>query len=247
MDRTKLKYLAALLMLIDHLPLPAGPITLLLHALGRPAFPIFAWMVAEGMQKTHDQKAYLLRMGLFAAISELPFYLLFGHHFSVLTTFLLALLALALYERLRESLPLATALLPVLASMTAAELLHTDYAFPGVLLVAALFLLGDNQKAKLRFLGGWAVFCYLFYLPFPHLQAMLPAGLLTPNLGHVLTLFIRETLPSNLLLTLFALLSVPLLWRYNGQAGRDHKWFFYWFYPIHLLLLSLPRLLALLP
>ena len=40
-------------------------------------------------------------------------------------------------------------------------------------------------------------------------------------------------------LEMFAALSFILIWFYNGTRGRQNKYFFYFFYPAHLLLLWL--------
>ena len=253
MDRTQLKYLAACLMLLDHLavllPLPK-PLFWLFRCLGRASFPIFAWMVAEGLHKTGNQHDYLKRLGLFALLSELPFlaaFLPYGEWLSVMVTFLLAGLAMQFYEKLRETTPLATALLPLLAALALAELLHADYGAGGVLLVAAFYLMDDHKRHKLWFLVLWCVVTYLVSYPLPALLSMLPAGLMTPNLADIFALFLRELGPSTLALTAASLASVPLLNWYSGKPGTGRKWFFYWFYPAHLLvLIVLQRLILML-
>ncbi|MDE7431214.1 MAG: conjugal transfer protein TraX, partial [Lachnospiraceae bacterium] len=40
----------------------------------------------------------------------------------------------------------------------------------------------------------------------------------------------------------FAVISMPIIWLYNGKAGsRKYKWLFYIYYPAHLLILFLLR------
>ena len=103
-----LKLLAMALMLCDHLwaALPAAP-DLLTH-IGRLAFPIFAFQIAEGFARTHDRKRYLLRMLAFAALSEVPFDLFYGgtvlypFHQNVMFTFVLAILLLLGVEKFRK-------------------------------------------------------------------------------------------------------------------------------------------------
>lgn len=249
MDGTKLKYWAAFFMLLDHaavLLLPYGTLYVLFRLAGRLAFPIFAWLAAEGFRKTGDRKKYLARLGLFALISEGPYLLAFwdgGVICPVLFTFFLALGAMALFEKLRESLPLPTALLPLLGAMILGELLGADYGFLGILLVAGLYLLDEDRKHKFILLGLWSAVNYLIWTPLPSLLARLPAGVYTPHFWDVVSRSLRADLPIMALYALGACLSMLPLRRYNGTRGSGHKWFFYWFYPLHILalyLLSLP-------
>lgn len=250
MDATKLKYLAAISMLLDHIGalfLPYGsPLYLALRLAGRLAFPVFAWFVAEGCHRTGNGKNYLIRLGLFALVAEGPYLLVFhdgGGWASVLVTFFLAAGSMMLFERLRRTLPLPTALLPLLGAMVLAEFLGADYGFPGVLLVAGLYLLGENRRKKLLFLGLWCAFFYLVWQPAAGLLAWLPAGLLTPRFGEIVSCYLLRNLLLQIGYTLAAYLSLPLLARYNGARGAGHRWFFYWFYPLHLLLLFLLSLI----
>lgn len=244
MDATKLKYLAALSMLLDHIGVllcPAGSIPwLALRLAGRLAFPIFAWFAAEGCRRTGNRKNYLLRLGLFALISEGPYLLAFysgGGGASVMVTFFLAAGSMLLFERLRLTLPLPTALLPLLGAMILAELLGSDYGLPGVLLVAGLCLLGEEAGKKRLFLGLWCGCFYLLWQPAAGLLSWLPAGLWTPNFGGIVAGYLLRTLPFQAGCALAACLSLPLLARYNGARGAGRRWFFYWFYPLHLLAL----------
>ena len=99
-----LNLLAMALMLCDHMWATVVPGGQWMTNLGRLAFPIFAFQIAEGYARTHNFKRYLGRMFLFALISELPFNLmtggglLFPFHQNVMFTFCLALLMLRLAD-----------------------------------------------------------------------------------------------------------------------------------------------------
>ena len=97
LNALQLKVIAMVLMLCDHAWGTVAPGRGWLTAVGRLAFPIFAFQLAEGFALTHDRKKYLGRMFLFALISEIPFDLMTGEgllHQNVMFTFCEALLAL---------------------------------------------------------------------------------------------------------------------------------------------------------
>lgn len=80
-----LKCIAVVSMIIDHtgyiLSLSGysgGNTVLIMRAVGRLAFPIFAFLIVNGAQKSRDRLAYLSRLSLFALISQLPFTLAFS-------------------------------------------------------------------------------------------------------------------------------------------------------------------------
>ena len=106
LDGTMLKILAMISMVLDHVGDLFFPGVTWLRAAGRLAMPIFAFCIAEGYAHTRDRKKYLLRMGLFALISEIPFDLAFESriglsHQNIMLTFFLSILALMLYDRIR--------------------------------------------------------------------------------------------------------------------------------------------------
>ena len=103
-----LHILAMALMLCDHMWATLFPAAEWLTCLGRLAFPIFAFLLAEGFFHTHNLRRYLLRLLLGAVLSEIPFNLMYSgsvfypFHQNVLWTFLLSLLLMALMDRVRQ-------------------------------------------------------------------------------------------------------------------------------------------------
>ena len=208
---TALKLIAMLSMVFDHVGDNFFPEQTWMRIIGRIAMPIFAFFVAEGFLHTHDRKKYLLRMGVFALVSELPFDLLtagrleFGHQ-NVMCTFFLAILALLCFDTLmakeQTRARMALAWGAMVAAIAAALLLKTDYNIYGVGLVF-IFYLFRNKELWFRCVMGM-----IFHI-------------VTRNMG----------------IYIYGLLGFLPLFLYNGKKGRGLKWLFYVFYPGHMLLL----------
>ena len=104
-----LHIIAMALMLMDHLWATLLPAQDWLTCAGRLAFPIFAFMAVEGYFHTRNLKRYVLRLLLFALLSEVPFDLMYGGtwfypvHQNVIWTLLLGLLGVHLMETVRKS------------------------------------------------------------------------------------------------------------------------------------------------
>ena len=74
-----MKLLAVASMIVDHTAIflyphfIAKPLYVWLRGVGRLAFPIYAFLIVNGCEKTHDVKRYLTRLVAFAAISQIPY------------------------------------------------------------------------------------------------------------------------------------------------------------------------------
>jgi hypothetical protein len=99
-----LKLLAIVTMLIDHIGYMFFPNETMFRAIGRLAFPIFAYQIAIGYSKTSNLKKYIFRLSLFAVITQIPYSffnpeLKFSSlHYNVLFTFLIATVLLYVYD-----------------------------------------------------------------------------------------------------------------------------------------------------
>ena len=74
----QLKIIALVAMTCDHVGKELLPQCQILQIIGRLAFPIFAYTLVEGFMHTHDVKKYLMRLGILALLSEIPFDLAFN-------------------------------------------------------------------------------------------------------------------------------------------------------------------------
>ena len=106
-----LHILAMAFMLCDHMWAMLFPAQEWLTCAGRIAFPIFAFLLAEGCRRTSDRRRYFLRLLVWAVLSEIPFNLMYGgsifypFHQNVLWTFLISLALISLIDQCRAKLP----------------------------------------------------------------------------------------------------------------------------------------------
>lgn len=151
-----LKIIAVVSMVIDHCAyyLMDGNTMAyeVMRCFGRIAFPVFAFLVAEGFAHTRNKMRYFLSLLLFAAVSEVPWYLLNGADgtHNVMFTLALGVAALAVFERLREHRVLCCCSMLLMAWLAA--WLGTDYEWRGVLMIPVFYLLGmaKNTPVTLR-------------------------------------------------------------------------------------------------
>ncbi|MCI6386849.1 MAG: conjugal transfer protein TraX [Firmicutes bacterium] len=143
-----LKLIAACTMFIDHMGHTLFPTVLWLRCIGRLAFPIFCFLIAEGCVYTRDRRKYALRLLVFALLSEVPFDLMVGgtvwypYSQNVLWTLLAgALICWCVDWALRKKTPAAFLLTgaAVAAAFCLLELAGTDYRGWGMLLVVLFY------------------------------------------------------------------------------------------------------------
>ena len=70
-----LKIIAAVAMLIDHIGLLFFPEQMIFRVIGRIAFPIFAFMIAEGCRYTRNKLRYLLTLSSLALVIQVVYYI----------------------------------------------------------------------------------------------------------------------------------------------------------------------------
>lgn len=140
-----LKLIACVTMLIDHVGAVFFPDTLWLRMIGRLAFPIYCFLLAEGMRKTRSPEKYLLRLFVGIFLAELPFdHLFFGgftwEHQSVMVTLFLGGMMLLVQMRCQEGW---LRYLLVVPFALIAEACGCDYGGYGIVLIA-VFALTDQ-------------------------------------------------------------------------------------------------------
>jgi len=104
-----LKIIASITMLLDHTQVVFPSVfPFYLRYIGRIAFPVYAYMIAQGCRRTRNIGKYLFRLGIFALVSEIPFDLAFRKEINFLSdtnifyTLFLGTACIAIYKKLRE-------------------------------------------------------------------------------------------------------------------------------------------------
>lgn len=210
---------------------------------GRLSFPIFIFLLAEGFYHTRNRQKYLLRLLIFAFISEIPFDLALKKSFfyiryqNVLFTFLLAGLAITFIELLMR-IPSKNAYLKVLSivlafsiaalSIYSGNLLLSDYEGAGVAATLVMYFMGEtgNGRVMRREVRNGREDIYEVTTPGFKLRRLVAFTIAVVILGVALNK-----------IEFVALIAIIPIALYNGSKGRQRKYFFYIFYPAHFLFL----------
>ena len=220
-----LKYIAVITMVIDHFAAIVvikmfGIVNIenlhlyytIMRRIGRIAFPIFCFLLIEGLLKTRNRLKYIFNLLIFAIISEIPFNLAFRGKWMDLTyqnvffTLLISAIVVVGIMKIEGILmPKGYYVLVGIISLVLAVSGHylalfmkTDYDSIGVIVVAIMYYFRKNRVLQ----GLLSSIALIFYniVEWP------------------------------------VLLNTILFAKYNGERGKQNKYFFYIFYPVHILL-----------
>lgn len=220
LSQEALKGIACFTMLLDHIgaTMVQG---YALRIIGRIAFPIFCFLMAEGTFYTKNPRKYGLRLMIGALLSEIPFDLAFRgkltwEYQNVMLTLFLGFLTVEIIQRTEFDI---VKVLAVSGGFALAEWANTDYGGFGVLLV----VLFSQTRGKLWFQTIMvAMFSWMINsLKIPVLGILVPIEMFA----------------------IFAMIPIAL---YSGRkvtSNRAVQWGFYLFYPVHLMILVLVRIL----
>ncbi|MCI5891985.1 MAG: conjugal transfer protein TraX [Clostridiales bacterium] len=227
-----LKFIAIIAMTIDHVicvTFPNYPTDwwiVALHMIGRITAPIMWFFVAEGYHYTHNLKKYIVRLFIFAVISHFAYNFAFGIPFipfrtsvfnqtSVIWSLAWGLVALAISDSVRLKQWQKTVLIIIICTVT----FCSDWSCIAVLAIVGIGSHRGDFKRQMTEMMMYVFFYALIYF-----------------------IFINKIYG---IIQLFVALSIPLLKSYNGKRGswKGMKWFFYFYYPAHLVLCGIIRIL----
>ena len=214
-----LKIIAVFFMVVDHVkyafPTCYNEFTLYF---GRIAFPLFAFCAVQSYIHTSNLKNYLNRLLIAGIVSEIPFLLFCSLPtlkvvgLDIQFTLFMGILAIILYDNLEDK---RKSLFLVLIIAILSEIIKVDYGLYGALLVFSFYIFKDSKWKTL--LSSGLVVCLHYLYRFVFLNS-------------------SEYTVKNWICSLIPLFIILL---YNGKKGHSMKWFFYIFYPLHLLIFYL--------
>ncbi|MDO4799144.1 MAG: TraX family protein [Bacillota bacterium] len=231
-NATQLKGIAIAAMTIDHLAWLLYPgltkevLPISMHIFGRLTAPIMWYFIAEGCYHTKDIKRYFLRLFVFAVLGHFAFCFGLGVPWNPLegglfnktsVMFPLAMSVLLIWvfksDKIKDPIKILSIVLFCLVTFVA------DWS--SIALMMPFFLYqhrGDKKKQVLDYIIWIGVYSLVYIVFIDVLYGILQ---------------------------LFTLLSLFLLWNYDGTRGKGigSKWFFYYYYPAHLIVIGIFRIL----
>ena len=226
LSNNMLKVIAAISMLVDHIGYIFFPRIAIFRIIGRLAFPIFAYMIAEGCRHTRHRWRYLLTMLSIGIVCQVVYFMFIPRvYMNILITFSVSVVLIYSLQYaksqfvqngyvLRKILSCIVFVVLVVITYIAMYYIRFDYGFLGAML--PVFVSAFHSVGETKFV-------------------------LDSKIVHILSFSIGLVLMclfSDIAYMYYSLLSIPLLVLYSGSRGKLRmKYFFYLFYPLHLALL----------
>jgi hypothetical protein len=227
MNAYHIKLIAIVTMVIDHVGAFLFPNILFLRVIGRLAFPLFSWLIANGAYYSKNRNKYLVRLFVFAIISQVP-YLLTGRlihpdfqGLNIFFTLFLGLLAIEIIRKYKSAVVFVTV---VLVIGLLAEIAWVSYGLAGILSIV------------------------FFYKYFKDFKKMLISQALIFSISSILPQIIQLfsgsiiVIENTRVIQSLAVFSLIFIYLYNEKPGPRLKYIFYVFYPAHLIIIYMIRL-----
>lgn len=228
-----LKIIAIIAMTLDHMAdlfypnMPNSIVSNILHIIGRLTAPIMFFFICEGFYYTKNLGKYIKRLFLFAIISHFAYCFAFGINYIPFSTgdifnqtsimWTLAWSVVALYvvygdTKLKEWMKWVLIILINIITFSA------DWSSIAVMIIIFMYKDRGNLKKQMKSLMMWT-----------SIYALVSFIFVNKNYG---------------IIQLFVILVYPLLKMYNGERGNIKwmKWFFYLYYPLHLVIIGILRI-----
>ena len=233
-NSNQLKLIAIIAMTIDHIAdllypgMPNNLVSNILHIIGRLTAPIMFFFICEGFHYTKNLKKYIMRLFVFSIISHFAYCFAFGINYipfstgnifnqtSIMWTLFLSVIALCVVygkNNLKEWQKWVIVILLNVLSFS------SDWSSIGLMIILSIYEHRGNINKQVNFMFIWTLLYAL-----------------------VSFVFVNKVYG---VIQLFVILVYPLLKLYNGKVGKNKwmKWFFYIYYPLHLIVIGILRII----
>lgn len=234
LNSNHLKLIAIIAMTIDHvadLLFPGMPNNLLsniFHIIGRLTAPIMFFFICEGFYHTKNLKKYIIRLFIFAIISHFAYCFSFGINFipfhngnifnqtSIMWTLFWSVIALYIFYGENKLKECHKWILLILLNLIT---FPSDWSSIGLMIILSMYPHRGNLNKQIKNMMFWT-FIYMI----------------------VSFIFVNKVYG---IIQIFVILVYPLLKLYDGSKGKIKwlKWFFYIYYPLHLIVIGILRIL----
>jgi hypothetical protein len=226
-----IKIIAAVLMVIDHVGVLFPSLGISLRIIGRISMPLFAFMISEGAKYTKNRFKYFGLIAALATACQLVYWFAMNDlYMSILVTFSISIILIYALRFLKwaylsdEGNTASRVVSPILfaglvtLAYFATVWLEIDYGFIGIItpLCASIpDLRGLKVSEKIRWVDNLYFRVLMMAIPMV-IRCLIEGGIMW-----------------------YSLLALPILLMYSGERGRlNMKYFFYIFYPLHLVVLE---------
>ena len=236
MNQRTLKIIALISMIIDHFGMTVVYMLVKngnrqyldlyygLRYVGRMAFPIYLFMLSESFMYTRSRLKYIRNLAIFAIISEPFFNYAAGHgswiyakHQNTFFTLLIGAVGLVIFEYIESH------------TIYDYTLRYVLWSISGLLLTLLSYFLRTDYKGS----GVLALFVMYF------VGKMLSQEQISRNLLNVIKMSAGCLILSTSAVSKsewYSFLAVCVIVFYSGARGNyRYKYFYYWIYPVHLL------------
>lgn len=233
LNANHLKLIAIAAMTIDHVAdliypgFPAHPAAVFLHIIGRLTAPVMWFFICEGYHYTRSRERYILRLLAFAILSHFAYCFAFGispipfrtgifNQTSVMYPLFISALAMWLQD---TELKINGFVKHILIFLLVWSAFPADWSCIAVLAIMGMYKNRGNLKKQMLCMMIWV----LLYAIVSFFFVNRVYGMIQP----------------------FVILVYPLLKQYSGERGnaRRTKWLFYVYYPAHLVIIGILRIL----
>jgi hypothetical protein len=219
-----LKIVACISMLLDHIGFIFFPQYIIFRVLGRIAFPIFAFMIAEGCFYTKNKLKRLLVMSSFALIMQIGLYMFTGMtDFNIFIHFSLSIIVIYLIDYIEEKIKNKQLIFAIITTLAT------------ILLLLYLYWFSENYN---YLYSNYGIFAIIMPVVLYVIKKYLP------NINHIVCVPVICIFMYLMLLKikfpyqLYGMMSCLFIILYNGKKGKlNLKYLFYIFYPLHFIIL----------